>query len=93
LGFVETDQPKETTMTNLPTISLDDLAFVTGGDTTDVYAGPVRIKRETEPSSDPEAYLRCRKQSYDQSPLWDQFFRPNREDRFAERACSAYRPK
>jgi len=81
-------------MTNLPTISLDNLALVTGGaDKTGIDAGPVRITRETEPSTDPEAYLRCRKQSYDQSPLWDQWFRPNREERLAERACSAYRPK
>jgi hypothetical protein len=80
-------------MTNFPTISLDDLAHVTGGDATSFDAGPLRITRETEPSNDPEAYLRCRKQTYDQSPLWDQWFRPDREERFAERACSPYRPK
>jgi len=80
-------------MTKLPTISLDNLAYVTGGDKTDVSAGPVRWTRETEPSNDPEAYMRCRNQSYDQSPLWDQWFRPNREERFAERACGPYRPK
>ena len=81
-------------MTSFPTISLDSLAFVTGGgDKTVVSGGPFSVERDTEPSSDPEAYLRCRKQSYDQSPLWDQWFRPNREERLAERACSAYRPR
>jgi hypothetical protein len=80
-------------MTNFPTIALDDLAFVTGGNKTGIGVGPFHFERETDPETpDPDPYLRCRKQSYDQSPVWDQWFRPDREERLAERACSQYRP-
>jgi hypothetical protein len=79
-------------VTKLPTISLDDLAYVTGGEKYDVGYGDARFTYESDPP-DPDAYLRCRKQSYEQSPLWDRLFRPDREDRLAERACSPYRPK
>jgi hypothetical protein len=86
-------------MTNFSTISLDDLAFVTGGATTEAEGtlGPVSAKYKHEsdpaPAPDPIPYMRCVKQTYDQSPLYDQWFRPNREARLAERMCSQYREK
>ena len=83
-------------MTNFHTIALDDLAHVTGGSSEgEISAGPfsAKYKHETDPAAPPDSdpYLRCVKQSYDQSPLYDQWFRPNREARLVERMCGQYR--
>ena len=85
-------------MTNFSTITLEDLALVIGGATTDIsgdgggFSGKIHHESDPPPPPDSEAYLRCRKQTYDESPLYDQWFRPNRIARLQERACSGYRP-
>lgn len=84
-------------MTTFSTIDHADLALVIGGAETEGTAGAgpfhVKLKHVSDPPAPPdsEAYLRCAKQSYDQSPLYDRLLRPNREARFAERMCGQYR--